>query len=176
MFNTAVFVHKEYIGDTERVDFNDLNIDIAIIPDCERHLKFLPFLSIKYICNEPYTLRLDIRGRNVNFTSLLIESAQIRYSSGKTVTIKQDDGHPLKLFFKEHPFWENGKLVRGIVIKQIFYRFEELIREKHSDGETLKVAISFTVMPAKKTFLIEQGFIGKTSKESAGFRATLFAH
>jgi hypothetical protein len=93
---------------------------------------------------------------------VLINSVEIIYSSGKKVIIKQDDSHPLKLPFRRYEH------------RVVNYDFEELIREKLSDGERLKVAVSLTVMPSNKTYSVEQEFIGQISKERAGFWRTFF--
>jgi hypothetical protein len=176
IFNTAVFNYKEYENETGIQTFDDLEISMALVSDYGEHSMILfPYIGAEWIRKEPFKLRLKVTGKNLPYTHVSVKSAEIKYSYGKIVTLKQDDAHPLILPFTEHPYWENGKPVEGIVINTVWHYFEKLVREKHSDGQKLKATISLTVMPGNKRLLVKQKFIGETYRDVGGFWSALMS-
>jgi hypothetical protein len=178
IFNTAIYNYKEYEYKMGIHKFDDLEIHMALVSDYREHslnMIFFPYIGAEWIRKEPFKLHLQIEGKNLPYTHVLVKYAEIKYSYGKIVTLKQDDAQPLKLPFKEYSYWENGKIVEGIVINQVFHYFEKLVREKHSDGQRLKATISLTVMPGDKPLLVEEEFIGKTYRDVGGFWSSLMS-
>ncbi len=134
--------------------WGNLEVEFSLI--CNREIS-LSLFSRKEICKEPYKLLLDISGdKKIEYSHILVNFAEVIYSSGEKTVLKDDNGQPLKCFFKE--YYDSNT---------VFYYFKSQISKKHTDGEKITVRLSITLMPDNITKVFNGSFQGKTFKNSS---------
>lgn len=142
--------------------WNGINVEIFIDDHCEDHLNRL-ILSKKTICGKPYKLYIELHSKvDSSYSYVLVNFAEVVYSTGEKITIQDHSRAPLKLYFKQY---SNAR--------SISYDFDKKLTQEHKDGQELTVRLSLTLMPNNKTKIFRGTFHGVSTKYRVGLKEQL---
>lgn len=156
-FEYSVYTNNSTSGQLEE-NWNGLNIEIFL--SCSRHSYFSwPTLTRKEICKEPYTLVLEVfDDKEATYSYLLINSAEIKYSSGENIILKGENETATKVKFNDS---STGQFIS--------YKFKKLLEKPSEEDQTITVKAVLTLMPSNETKVFSDTFYAKTKINKLNF-------
>ena len=158
------FVRTLYFSGGDDFQWDDLEVEFGF-PINSKSSCCLILFDITWF--KPEKLWLKVSGVNVPYTHVLINFVEITYEDGNTLYLKEDDGRPLKLPFKDYAYWKNGGPVKSMHINSATYDFEKKIDFR--EDQQVTVSVSLTLLPDKRSHTFTCSFLSRSETSYVTF-------